>query len=60
RGKARTGIEILSGLAAGLGTEWDFSGEGPVFRALAESCPPFAGMSYESIGSGGQVAGEGR
>ena len=60
RGKAHTGIEILSGLAAGLGTEWDFSGEGPVFRALAESCPPFAGMSYESIGSGGQVAGEGR
>ena len=60
RGKARTGIEILNGLAVRLGTEWNFTGEGPVFKALAESCPPFAGMSYESIGPGGQVAGEGR
>ena len=58
RGKARAGIEILNGLAAQLGGEWNFTGEGPVFRALAESCPPFAGMSYESIGSGGRVAGE--
>jgi len=60
RGKARTGIEIINGLATRLGAGWNFTGDGPVFRALAESCPPFSGMSYESLGSGGKVAGEGR
>jgi len=58
RGKARTGIEILTGLAARLGGEWRFAGEGSVFRAIADSCAPFAGMSYESLGSSGRVAGE--
>jgi len=58
RGKARTGIEILTGLAARLGGTWSFAGEGSVFRAIAEECPPFSGMSYESLGSSGRVAGE--
>lgn len=60
RGKARTGIEIVNGLAARLGGTWNFTGEESIFRAIAESCPPFSGMSYESIGSGGKVAGEER
>jgi NADH-quinone oxidoreductase subunit G len=59
RGKARNDIEILAGLAARLGADWKFAGEAPVFRALASACPPFSGMSYESVGSEGQPAGGG-
>ncbi|GAB4371225.1 MAG: hypothetical protein Kow00128_18960 [Deltaproteobacteria bacterium] len=59
RGKARAGVEILSGLAARMGGAWGFDGEESVFRAIAEECPPFAGMSYASLGSSGRLAGEG-
>jgi NADH-quinone oxidoreductase subunit G len=57
RGKARTGIEIIAGLANRLGAGWKFAGEASVFRAMAQSEAPFAGMSYESIGELGEIAG---
>ena len=58
RGKARNGIEIITGLANRLGAGWKFAGESSVFRAIAQFEAPFAGMSYESLGESGQVAGE--
>ncbi|MBI5575886.1 MAG: (2Fe-2S)-binding protein [Deltaproteobacteria bacterium] len=60
RGKAMNEIEILAGLANRMGADWKFDGEASVFRALAASSAPFAGMSYESLGSEGQVVAEGR
>ncbi|HEU5360848.1 MAG TPA: molybdopterin-dependent oxidoreductase, partial [Candidatus Deferrimicrobiaceae bacterium] len=57
RGNARGGIEILVGLANRLGAGWTFAGEASVFRAIARSEAPFAGMSYESLGELGQIAG---
>ncbi len=57
RGNARSGIEILVGLANRLGAGWKFAGEASVFRAIAASEAPFAGMSYESLGELGQIAG---
>ncbi len=60
RGKARTGIDIVTGLANRLGAGWTFAGEESVFRAIAQSEAAFAGMSYESLGGQGQAAGGGR
>jgi NADH-quinone oxidoreductase subunit G len=60
RGKVKNDIEILVGLARRMGADWDFDGEASVFRALAASSAPFAGMSHESLGSEGQVVAEGR
>jgi predicted molibdopterin-dependent oxidoreductase YjgC len=57
RGKARSAIEIIAGLANRLGAAWKYAGEASVFRAIAQSEAPFAGMSYESLGERGQVAG---
>ena len=57
RGKARNVIEIITGLANRLGAGWKFAGESSVFRAIARSEAPFAGMSYESLGESGRVAG---
>ena len=57
RGKARSAIEIIAGLANRLGAGWKFGGEAQVFRAIAQSEAPFAGMSYESLGELGQTAG---
>jgi NADH-quinone oxidoreductase subunit G len=57
RGKARSAIEIVTGLANRLGAGWKFGGEAQVFRAIAQSEAPFAGMSYESLGELGQTAG---
>jgi NADH-quinone oxidoreductase subunit G len=57
RGNARGGVEILVGLANRLGAGWTFAGEASVFRAIARSEAPFAGMSYESLGELGQIAG---
>jgi NADH-quinone oxidoreductase subunit G len=57
RGKARSAIEIIAGLANRLGAGWKFGGEAQVFRAIAQSEVPFAGMSYESLGELGQTAG---
>jgi len=57
RGNARSGIEIITGLANRLGAGWKFAGEASVFRAIAQSEAPFAGMSYESLGEQGQMAG---
>jgi NADH-quinone oxidoreductase subunit G len=57
RGKARNAIEIITGLANRLGAGWKFAGESSVFRAIAGSEAPFAGMSYESLGESGHVAG---
>ena len=56
RGKAKDPIEILVSLGNRLGAGWTFAGEASVFRALAESEAPFAGMSYDSIGMFGQEA----
>jgi NADH-quinone oxidoreductase subunit G len=56
RGKARNTIETLVSLANRLGAGWTFAGDASVFRAMAESEPSFAGMSYESIGSSGEEA----
>ncbi len=59
RGKARADVEIIAALANHLGAGWKFAGEAAVFRELAASCAPFAGMTYESLGDQGQqVAGE--
>jgi NADH-quinone oxidoreductase subunit G len=60
RGKAKNDIEILVGLANHLGAGWSFPGEASVFDALAAQVAPFSGMSYESLGSRGQVAGGSR
>jgi len=57
RGHARTPIEILTGLANRLGAEWKFAGEASVFRAIAQSESPYAGMSYESLGDEGELTG---
>jgi len=57
RGKSRNAIEIITGLANRLGADWKFAGESSVFRAIAGSEAPFAGMSYESLGESGHVAG---
>jgi predicted molibdopterin-dependent oxidoreductase YjgC len=57
RGKARNGIEVIVGLANRLGAGWKFAGEASVFRAIAQSEAPFAGMTYESIGELGEIAG---
>jgi NADH-quinone oxidoreductase subunit G len=57
RGKARSAIEIIAGLANRLGAAWKYAGEASVFRAIAQSEAPFSGMSYESLGERGQVAG---
>jgi NADH-quinone oxidoreductase subunit G len=54
RGKAKNPLEILVELGNRLGAGWTFAGEASVFRALAETEAPFAGMSYESIGMFGQ------
>ncbi len=58
RGKARRDIEILVGLANRLDASWRFEGEGAVFEAMAGTVAPFSGMSYGSLESRGQVAGE--
>ena len=47
-------LEILVAMANRLGAGWGFAGEASVFRAIAETEAPFAGMSYESIGMFGQ------
>ncbi len=60
RGKAKNDIEILVGLANRMGAEWKFDGEASVFQALAASSAPYKEMTYGSLGSGGQVVGEGR
>jgi predicted molibdopterin-dependent oxidoreductase YjgC len=57
RGKARNGIEIIAGLANRLGAGWKFAGEASVFRAIAQSEAPFAGMTYESLGELGRITG---
>ncbi|HEU5361652.1 MAG TPA: molybdopterin-dependent oxidoreductase [Candidatus Deferrimicrobiaceae bacterium] len=57
RGKARSGLEIITALANRLGGGWKYAGEASVFREIAQSEASFAGMSYESIGGSGQVAG---
>ncbi len=57
RGKARSGLEIITALANRLGAGWKYAGEASVFREIAQSEASFAGMSYESIGGSGQVAG---
>ena len=57
RGKAKNDIEILVGLASQLGAGWAFPGETAVFDALAAEVAPFAGMSYEALGSRGRLAG---
>ncbi len=57
RGNAKAGIEILVGLANRLGANWKYAGEASVFRAMAETEAPFGGMSYESLGETGQIAG---
>ena len=57
RGNARSGIEIIVGLANRLGADWKYAGEASVFRAMSQSEAPFAGMSYESLGELGQIAG---
>jgi NADH-quinone oxidoreductase subunit G len=54
RGKAKNPLEILLSLGNRLGAGWTFAGEASVFRALAETEAPFAGMSYDSIGIFGQ------
>ncbi len=57
RGRAKSDLEILVSLANQLGAGWSYAGEASVFDALAAQEPPFAGMSYESLGFQGQVAG---
>ncbi len=57
RGKARSGIEIITALANRLGAGWKYAGEASVFREIAQSTASFAGMSYESIGETGEIAG---
>jgi NADH-quinone oxidoreductase subunit G len=54
RGKAKNPIEILVSLGNRLGAGWTFAGEASVFKAIAETQAPFAGMSYDSIGMFGQ------
>ena len=54
RGKAKNPVEILVALGNRLGAGWTFAGEASVFRELAESEAPFAGMSYDSLGMFGQ------
>ncbi len=54
RGKAKSAIEILVGLGNRMGAGWTFDGEADVFRALAETEAPFAGMTYDSVGFLGQ------
>jgi len=56
RGKAKNPVEILVALGNRLGAGWTFAGEASVFRELAESEAPFAGMSYDSLGMFGQEA----
>ena len=56
RGKAKNPVEILVSLGNRLGAGWTFAGEASVFRELAESEAPFAGMSYDSLGMFGQEA----
>jgi NADH-quinone oxidoreductase subunit G len=59
RGKARSPIAILAGLADCLGARWTFPDEKSVFEALAATEAPFAGMSYASIGDLGQPVADG-
>jgi NADH-quinone oxidoreductase subunit G len=54
RGKAKNPVEILVSLGNRLGAGWTFAGEASVFKAIAETEAPFAGMSYDSIGMFGQ------
>ncbi|MEW6720710.1 MAG: 2Fe-2S iron-sulfur cluster-binding protein [Thermodesulfobacteriota bacterium] len=56
RGKAREAIGILVDLAKRLGAEWSWRDERAVFLEMSRREPPFAGMSYESIGAAGQEA----
>jgi len=57
RGKAKNDIGIVAELANRLGAGWALAGEAIVFQALSASEAPFSGMSYESLGDPGQVAG---
>ena len=54
REKAKNPIEILVSLGNRLGAGWAFAGEASVFKAIAGTEPPFAGMSYDSIGMFGK------
>ncbi|HSE15015.1 MAG TPA: molybdopterin-dependent oxidoreductase, partial [Candidatus Deferrimicrobium sp.] len=54
RGKAKHPVEILVAMANRLGAGWTFAGEASVFREIAGTEAPFAGMSYDSIGMFGQ------
>ncbi|RJP21739.1 MAG: hypothetical protein C4529_06845 [Deltaproteobacteria bacterium] len=54
RGKARNTVDLLVELANRMGAGWTFAGEASVFHALSAAEAPFAGMTYESVGSQGQ------
>ena len=53
-GRRRTRSRSSYRLGNRLGAGWTFAGEASVFRAIAGTEAPFAGMSYESIGMFGQ------
>ena len=54
--EARPGWRVLAELAACLTGGAVFPDAAAVFAALAVACRPFAGMSYETLGTGGLVA----
>jgi NADH-quinone oxidoreductase subunit G len=55
-GLARPGWSVVADLVSTLGGKGDFLTAEAVFAALAESEPPFAGMSYDSLALKGQMA----
>jgi NADH-quinone oxidoreductase subunit G len=55
-GEARPGWAVLGELVAGLGGSAAPTAAADVFAALAGDDPAFAGMAYDTLGDGGQVA----
>ena len=58
-GLARPSWYVVADLSALLGERSDHYAAADVFAALASSRSDFAGMSYESLGLRGQIAGAG-
>ncbi|HEY5490971.1 MAG TPA: 2Fe-2S iron-sulfur cluster-binding protein [Gemmatimonadaceae bacterium] len=54
-GLARPGWSVVADLVSALGGKGDFLTAETVFAAIAESEPPFAGMSYDSLALKGQM-----
>jgi NADH-quinone oxidoreductase subunit G len=58
-GEALPDLEILSRLGTELGVPASSSSAPDVFREIGQSCEPFAGMTYETVGQGGQLLNQG-